>query len=43
MRKWTKSSKSISKTFENEAKNLEGWFLGILFGALGVSLLVNNR
>ena len=33
--------KSISETTKNEAKGLKGWFLGILIGSLGVSLLRN--
>ena len=33
--------KGISKTIKNEAKEHKGWFLGMLLGTLGASLLEN--
>ena len=33
--------KEISETIKNEAKEQKGWFLGMLVGTLGASLLEN--
>ena len=33
--------KTISKTIKNKAKEQKGWFLGMLLGTLGASLLGN--
>ena len=33
--------KGVTKTIENETKEQKGWFLYMLLGTLGASLLVN--